>query len=332
MTYTPAYTLLRMWHGTRPAYVRPMPERSTGAVAATGTTITAAVLDAVRDNADRHGDRPALVDPAKRLGYADFADLVPAAAEGLRRHGVRRGDTGAVHVSGVCDLALAVHAVTAAGAVPAPLPPDAEPAEIAALMNESGARFLLTGAETAARSLAAAELSYVRQVFAFGDVPDTTPFARLLDHAPGSAEPPSPDPLRDPALRLCAPSEEITHADRLADLYRLGGTLALTDADVLAVPAHDLPAFTWIGLTDLCLTQGAALVSVPGPGPRDLLDAITDHRATAAVVTPAKLRAIAFDHGRTPVPDVRLLVTGPPAPEAVRACRDRHTWTVTLLC
>ncbi|MFI0486148.1 AMP-binding protein [Actinomadura sp. 9N215] len=309
-----------------------MPEGSVAPPVAAGTTITEAVLDAARAGAARRGARPALIDPARKLGSGAFADEVTAAADGLRRHGVRPGDVGAVHVAGVCDLARAVHAVSAAGAVPALLPPGAAAGEVAALMNASGARFLLTGVDTAGRSLAAAERSYVRQVFAFGDVPGTTPFGRLLEPGPAVGAPPAPDPLRDTALRLCAPSEDVTHADRLADLYRLGGALGLGGGDVLVLCGADVPALTWIGLTDLCVTQGATLVGVPAPGPRDLLEAIVDHRATVAVVTPAKLRAIAFDHGRVPVPCVRLLVTGAPSAEAARACRARHGWTVSLLC
>ncbi|TDB80544.1 long-chain fatty acid--CoA ligase [Actinomadura sp. KC216] len=308
-----------------------MPQATPATPMAAGTTITETVLDAVRGNAARRAGA-ALIDPARELGYAAFAEEVAAAADGLRRHGARPGDVGAVHVSGVCDLAVAVHAVSASGAVPALLPPDAAPAEAAALLTESGARFLLAGADTAARTLAAAERSYVRQVFAFGDVPGTTPFARLLEPGPGTGDPPAPDPLRDPALRLCAPPEEITHADRLADLYRLGGALGLGRGDVLVLSGRDVTAPTWIGLTDLCLTQGVTAVGVPGAGTRALLDAILDHGATAAVVTPAKLRAIAFDHGRIPVTGVRLLVTGTPPAEAARACRDRYAWTVSPLC
>ncbi|WP_243716666.1 AMP-binding protein [Actinomadura darangshiensis] len=304
-----------------------MPEGST---VVRDATITEVVVDAAASFTGRHANRAALVDPGRELGHAAFADTVPAAANGLRRHGVRPGDVGAIHVTGVCDLALAVHAVTAAGAVPALLPSGAAPAELAALMNETGARFLLAGEDTAARSLAATEHAYVRQVFAFGDVPGTTPFSRLLE--PGATEPGAhPDPLRDPALRLPAPSADMTHADRLADLYRLGGALTLSAGDVLAVCGRDLSAPTWIGMADLCLTQGATMVGVPGPDVADLLETILRHRATAAVVTPAKLRAIAFDQGRIPVPGLRLLVTGAPSAEAVRACHTRHNWTVAPL-
>ncbi|WUI02292.1 AMP-binding protein [Spirillospora sp. NBC_00431] len=308
-----------------------MPEGSAAPPTVAGTTITEAVLDAAKANA-AGGGRAALIDARRELGYGAFAREVTAAADGLRRHGARPGDVGAVHVSGVCDLALAVHAVCAAGAVPALLPPDAAPAEVAALMNESGARFMLTGEDTAPRSLAAAERSYVRQVFAFGDVPGTTPFGRLLEPGTRGGVPPAPDPLRDTALRVCTPSEDITHADRLADLYRLTGALSLGEDDALALSGADVPALTWIGLVDLCITQGATVVGMPSRGTGDLLKAVLDKGVTVAVVTPAKLRAIAFDHGRVPVPGVRLLVYGTPSAEAVRACRTRHGWTVSLLC
>ncbi|QXJ20471.1 AMP-binding protein [Actinomadura graeca] len=310
-----------------------MPDGDTAAPpTVSGTTVTRAVLGAAADNAARYGDRRALADPEREIGYARFAASVPAAACGLRRHGVRPGDVGAVHVTGVCDLALAVHAVTAAGAVPAPLRAGAPVAELAAMMNECGARFLLVGAEGAPPAMAAAERSYVRQVFAFGDVPGATAFGRLMDGGSGEPFPvPPPDPLRDPALRLWGPSEEMSHADRLADLDRLAGVAGVGDGDVLAVCGRDVPMPTWIGLADLCLTQGALLVGVPGGGARALLDAILRHRATAAVVTPADLRAIAFDHDAVPVPGVRLLVTGAASAEAVRGCRDRHGWTVSPL-
>ncbi|WP_067490163.1 AMP-binding protein [Actinomadura hibisca] len=316
-----------------------------GQPAGTDTGVTRLVTDAAWGNAARHADRPALVDPGRRLGYGGFAAAVPAAAAGLRRHGVRPGDTAALHLSGVCDLALAVHAVSAAGAVPTPLPRDAPVAELAAMMSESGARLLLTCSETAAVSLAATERSFVRQVFAFGDVPDATPFARLVEAGgeagtdAGAGPAATVDwafgPPCDLALRLCAPPEKITHADRLADLHRLDAAVGVNDGDVLVCAAEDCTLPTRLGLIDLCLLHGATLVGVPDPGVTPLLAAIARHRATLAVVTPAKLRALAFDlafdSGAPPVPGVRLLVTGYPDPEVVRACRERHGWDAVPL-
>ncbi|MBO2457454.1 AMP-binding protein [Actinomadura violacea] len=305
-----------------------MLQGETGAVGVADATVTRTVLAAM----DGGGDRTAVAARGRELGRARFAEAVPAAARGLRWHGVRGGDVGAIHLADPCDLALAVHAVGAAGAVPAPLPPGASAAELAVMMNEAGARFLLTGEETAARSMAAADDSYVRQVFAFGDVPGTTPFDRLLETGAGQGEAPSPDPLRDAALRLTGPREDVTHADRLADLYRLGGAVALGEDDVLVCCGADVPVRTWVGLIDLCLVQGAAFAGVPEPGARDLLEALLRYEATAVVVGPAKLRALAFDHGAVSMPGVQVLVAGEPSPEAAHACRSRHGWTVSPLC
>ncbi|MDL4819556.1 AMP-binding protein [Actinomadura opuntiae] len=304
-----------------------MLEGEAGAVGVTDATVTRTVLAAMRAD----GGRTAVADRGRELRRARFADAVRAAARGLRWHGVRAGDVGAIHLADACDLAVAVHAVGAAGAVPAPLPPGASAEEAARMMNEVGARFLLTGADTAARSLAAADASYVRQVFAFGNVPGATPFGRLLERGVEIGEVPSPDPLRDAALRLAGPREDVTHADRLADLYRLGGAVALGEDDVLVCCGSDVPVRTWIGLIDLCLVQGAAFAGVREPGARDLLEAILRYDATAVVVSPAKLRALAFDHGAVPMPGVRVLVAGAPSAEAAHACRVRHGWTVATL-
>ncbi|WP_153538181.1 AMP-binding protein [Actinomadura macrotermitis] len=310
-----------------------------GRTAVSDTTVTAAVLAAAREHAAGRPGAAALLDPFHRLGYARFAEAVPAAATGLCRLGVRPGDVAAIHLPGVCELALAVHAVSAAGAVPAPLPAGAGAAELAAMMTDSGARFLLTGGATAAEAVAATEHSYVRQVFSFGNVPGAVPFARLVEAgtpaAPGPGPLPGPvpppDPLRDLALLLCDPPGRVTHAERFADLYRLAAAADLGPGDVLACSAHDVPAPTWIGLADVCLTAGAAFAGVPGPDPAALLAAIERHAATVAVVTPAKLGALVHGNAAPPAPGLRLLLTGPPAPELVRACRLHHGWTVQAL-
>ncbi len=334
--YTRFYTLLRMWSRARRAYRRRMVDASSGPAVVPSATVTATVLDAARRNAVRHPDRPALIGSGRQVGFSRFAVVVPAAAAGMARHGVRMRDVVAVHLADPCDAALAVHAATAAGAVPAPLPAHASAIELARLMNECGARFLLTGSgEEAVLALSATERTYIRQVFAFGDLPGATPFARLVDDQEG----PDPaslvaglDPLRDAALRLCDPPEALTHADRLADLYRLGAAAGIADGDVVACCPEDCTPPTWFGLMDLCLTQGATFAGVPDRAPLSLLAAIETHHANLAVVTPAKLRALAFQ----PEPpatgrEVRLLVTGTADPDVVRTCRARLGWTVTFL-
>ncbi|MCP2336291.1 AMP-binding protein [Actinomadura rupiterrae] len=342
-----------------------MPEGEAGTGTVAEPTVTRAVLASAREHAARFGGRPALVDPDRRIGFGAFAALVPAAATGLHRHGVRSGDVAAVQLAGVAELTLAVHALCAAGAVPAPLPLDATVGELARMMTECGARFLVTGGEVAAAALAATERSYVRQAFAFGEYPGATSFARLVgagaaggtaarwgeqaavwgdtaaawgdagggSHGEGagvgSAGPsgPPPEVPRDPALRLFEPPVDLTHADRFGALHRLAAVTRVRSGDVLVCGVRDCRPDVLIGLSDLCLAHGATLVGVPEPEVAPLLHAIGAHHATAAVVTPEKLRALTFDHAPVPVPDVRLLVTGDIDPEVARACHHRHGWS-----
>jgi acyl-CoA synthetase (AMP-forming)/AMP-acid ligase II len=334
---------------------------------ARGSTVTTAVLGAVAEHTVGHAERPAVIDDAngRSLTYAEIASMVPAAGAGLTRRGVRTGDIAAVYVSGAVELALAVHALTAAGAVPVPMPPAASADELAERLNDCSARLLVTATPLGETAVAAADRSYVRQVFAFDDpafddpacgdspigdpagVPGTTPFAELL-MAGGLF--PSVDPLHDlafiqqpPIEETAAPPEQFTHADRLAALDRLAAAVAIDGGEVLVAAAAGCPAATWVGLIDVALLRGATFVAVTGSGSGPLLRAIEAHGATLTVVPPPALKMLACDdaddaddadddafHGE-PGGAMRLLVAGAAPPELVEACHRRHGWTIESL-
>ncbi|HEU5156603.1 MAG TPA: AMP-binding protein [Streptosporangiaceae bacterium] len=370
--YTSAYTFLRMWrrrhrpygrgmqHGSRQPFAGP----AAGPVPA-GSTVTAAVFGAVAGHAEGgpgRADRPALIDTAddRALSYAEFAAVVPAAAAGLARRGVRTGDVAAVYVSCTRQLALAVHAFTAAGAVPMPIPRAGITSadELAAVLTAYQARMLITAPPLGGLALDATDRSYVRQVFAFGDVPGATPFGELLR---GGGPAPRIDPERDHALiqpRLAsgksaraaesggaggaagdaggtaegAGRERLTHADRLAHLDRLAAALPIERGEVLVGVSTGCPTATWVGLIDVALLSGATFVAVTRPGPARLPRAIETYDAALAVVAPVTLRALAREEVGPPRPGrpARLLVTGPAPEDVVLACR-RHGWSVEIL-
>ncbi|MFI0349122.1 hypothetical protein [Actinomadura sp. 9N407] len=72
---------------------------NSGRLAVSDSTVTEAVLGAARRNALRCAGRPAMVGPGRKLGYSRFSVVVPAAAAGLSRHGIRPGDVGAIHLA-----------------------------------------------------------------------------------------------------------------------------------------------------------------------------------------------------------------------------------------
>src|SRR5215468_5648756 len=112
--------------------------------------------------------------------YASLATTVQAAAAGLTWRGLRARDVVGVLAPDVVSFALAVHAVRSAGGVPSPLAVDLCPVETAGQLAESGARMVITASPLADTALAAAERSWVRQVFSFTDAPGATRFTELL--------------------------------------------------------------------------------------------------------------------------------------------------------
>jgi acyl-coenzyme A synthetase/AMP-(fatty) acid ligase len=343
-----------MQHGSRQVTTgQAATEQAAGQAAAptfAGPTLTTAVLGAIGEHMAGRADRPALIDAVdgRSLTYAEMASVVPAAGAGLARRGVRTGDVAAVYVAGARDLALAVHALAAAGAVPAPMPPTASADELAARLTEYGARLLITAPPLAEAAIAAADRSYVRQVFAlsnpaFDDVTGATGFGGLLG---GGGPRPHIDPLRDHALLVSGgpgdglgdgPPRRLTHADRLAGLYRLAARTAVAAGDVLVAASAGCPTTTWLGLVDVALLRGATFVAVTRAGSAPLLRAIETYGATLAAVSPATLTALARDGAVMPHRRVgtgltlRVLVTGPAPADVVRACRRRYDWSIEAL-
>jgi hypothetical protein len=146
-----------------------------------------AVTDHILALADQAGYGAALIDVVA-LGHAEatvitwpqFAHMVRAAARGLSRRGLQQGDTAGIFVGDAVSHAVAVHAVRAAGAMAAAVRPTRSAADIAAQLKQGQARLLITSADLADLAIQAAERSWVRQVFAFGEAEGTTSFDSLL--------------------------------------------------------------------------------------------------------------------------------------------------------
>ena len=103
-----------------------------------------------------------------------------AAAAGLTWRGLRPRDVVGIMVPDAVSFAIAMHAVRAAGGVPSPVDAALCAVETAGQLAESGARMVITSPPLAEIALAAADRSWVRQVFSFADAAGTTRFSDLL--------------------------------------------------------------------------------------------------------------------------------------------------------
>ena len=247
--------------------------------------------------ADQAGFGAALIDAvtegsgeASVITWPQFAHMVRAAARGLSRRGLREADTAGILVHDAVSHVVAVHAVRAAGAVAVPIRPSQTAADIAAQLKLGRARLLITSAALAELAIQAAERSWVRQVFAFGEAEGTTPFGSLMHTArhgqlqtDGSASHSEGNGHNGHDGGHVAPQVldlAGLRADRLgAD--GLSAALGLTHRDVIvaAPPCGDPDAYT--SLLDLALAAGATIVAAPLP---QVTAAVGVYKGTAAIV------------------------------------------------
>jgi hypothetical protein len=228
------------------------------------------------------------------ITWPQFAHMVRAAARSLSRRGLREADTAGIFVQDAVSHAVAVHAVRAAGAIAMPVRPTQTAADIAAQLKRGRARLLITSARLAELAIQAAERSWVRQVFAFGEAEGTTPFGSLLHtprhgqlHANGRASHnghtgghAAAQALRLDGLDLARVGLDGLNLVR-PGLDLDGPVLRLTHRDVVvAAPPCGAPD-TYTLLLDLALAAGATVVAAPLPKVAAAVDA---YKGTAAIV------------------------------------------------
>jgi acyl-CoA synthetase (AMP-forming)/AMP-acid ligase II len=265
-------------------------------------TAQQAVTEHILGLADRSGYAAVLIDGVEGTvtTWLQFARTVRAAARGLSRRGLQRGDTVGVFVHDAASHAVAVHAVRAAGGVAAPIRAPAVPVrapaapavpaswaaeDIAVQLKECRARLLITSAPLAEVAIQAAERSLVRQVFAFGEAAETTPFASLLDvakHAQSGVAGPNGS-IGTPLGYIPGQMPDFSRP-RLSEEHGLGLTgrdLGLTRRDVVvaAPPCGEGNAYT--AQLDMALAAGATIVAAPLAR---VTDAVQAYKGTAAIV------------------------------------------------
>jgi hypothetical protein len=224
-----------------------------------------AMTERILQAADEAGYRAALIDATDGsvTGWPRFARTVRAAGAGLTRRGLAAGDTAGVFVRDAAEAAIAVNAIRAAGAAACLIRSDAGPADVAARLNDCGARLLITSAPLAELAAEGADRSRVRQVISFGEAAGTTPFGSLLGSGPAEGLADVVEPGRPEEGNGQADQYELTHRDVV----------------VAGPPCGDGQAYT--SLLDLTLLTGATLVAAPLPL---LTAAIRVYKGTAAIV------------------------------------------------
>ena len=276
-----------------------------------------AVTEHILALADQAGCGAALIDAVAQghtaaavITWPQLAQMVRAAARGLSRRGLGEADTAGIFVDDAVSHAVAVHAVRAAGAIATPVRPAQSAAGIAAELKERRVRLLITSAGLAEVAIEAAERSWVRQVYAFGEAEGTTPFGSLLETprlangtsghngCNGHSGPTAVEQASELLPGLALPGLALTGLaltglgpegrgpDGLAPdravpqlIRRPAPRLTCRDVVLATPPCGDPDAYT--SLLDLALAAGATIVAVPLA---QVTTAVGVYQGTAAIV------------------------------------------------
>jgi long-chain acyl-CoA synthetase len=133
-------------------------------------------------------DRPAVVDPAgQTMTYGELAAEADRIGRGLRELGLRAGDSVAVLLPNGSPLLATFFAALQTGIYLVPVNWHLVAAEVAYILQDSGASLFIADARFASTATSAAALASVSSCYAVGDIPGFRPLSSL--GAGGSGRP-----------------------------------------------------------------------------------------------------------------------------------------------
>ncbi|WP_404435864.1 acyl-CoA ligase (AMP-forming), exosortase A system-associated [Microbacterium aerolatum] len=170
-----------------------------------------AVHHLLSEQARLRPDAPALTYQTSTQSYAEVWDAASTAAAQLRGLGLERGDRVAVYLEKRLETVAAIFAASAAGGLFVPINHVLKPAQVGHILEDSGARFLVTSADRLAQLTAAMAGSALEHVIVVGGtVPEATG-----DHGVHGWAADGPGDL---------PSVDVIDVDPAAILYTSGST------------------------------------------------------------------------------------------------------------
>jgi fatty-acyl-CoA synthase len=273
-------------------------------------------------------DRPAVRHGDRTLTYAQLAGRIAALGAGLQHAGVSPGDRVAYLGRNSAALLETMFAVLRIGGVFVPLNTRLAVAELAYMLDDSGARILVAGPEKLDDARAAAATAGAVQLVSSVPTPGVTDLDALANASDGEPDPPV---LSEDETALIVYTSgttgrpkgaRLTHRNLTANTFNQLAHLDLLSTDVTLAVA---PLFHMGGLGLLVLPtllKGGQVVIVEAFDPAGLLRLIDEAEATTFFGVPTMLAAMA-DHPDWP--DARLdslrlvLYGGSPVAEKIAA-------------
>jgi acyl-CoA synthetase (AMP-forming)/AMP-acid ligase II len=284
------------------------------------STADANIAHLLRASAYRHGDRDAVRESGRGVGYQALWTRARAIGAGVIAAGVVPGEPVAIFVERGAEAAAAFFGVVAAGAVAVLVNETLRTRQIDQILAHSGARCLITTRERLG--------ALPRPLAAAPHIIDLT----TLDES-GVLEGPIPRSARDLAQIVYTSGSSgapkgvmVGHGHLRSATDTVVGYLGISAQDRVA----SLLPFSFVyGMSQLlcAIRTGATLVVERSPLPIEIVRTLAIERVTIlAAVPPIWLRLLRDGLGSTPLPDLRVLTNagGHLPVESVRALRRLH--------
>ncbi|HEY3563142.1 MAG TPA: AMP-binding protein [Kribbella sp.] len=256
--------------------------------------------DILRDTAQRHGGRPALVDSDRRLTWSELDQVVDRTAQGLAAAGLVPGYRVLLLVANSIEFVTSYLGILRAGLVAVPLNTGLTKPELATVAEHSGARLAIAGAGLADR------IEGVRTV-APDELQGDAPLLRPIDPETLAVLLYTSGTSGDPRAAM------LTHRALIANvqnLTQLGEDRMGPDDVVLGV----LPMFHAFGLNAVlgwAVATGAALVVEQRFDPQQTLELVGRYGVTRLPLAPPALHALLSRPDLRPALNtVKVVLTG----------------------
>jgi long-chain acyl-CoA synthetase len=292
-----------------------------------------------RRQARRFGDQPLFLHQDACVTYREYDARTDRVAGGLAGLGLARGDRSAVLLPNGLEIVETYMATAKLGAVSVPLNPMFTAREIEYVVNDSGAKVLVTSARDAARILALRDrLPSLREVVVVGpEVPGAVPFGRL-----GTASPAAPVTVDgdDVAMILYTSGTTgnpkgamLTHAGLLDNARAVVEAVGFraSDRSLCVLPLFHLFAIAFDYLQ--MITAGGSTVIVERFDAEVALRQIERHRVTVIIGVPTMFIYLLRhpDRSKYDLSSLRIGDTGGgPVPNALKIEYEREVGMVLL--
>lgn len=291
--------------------------------------------DVLAENARLRGSRPAILDDEGTFTWTKFADRVARAAGLLRNMGLAPGERFALIMRNGFRNAELLWAGYWAGVVPVPINWRLNPREMAAILEDSGCKFIALAGEFLPLLDSPALAMWTGRTLTVEALPgDAAQYeARMRATA---AIPIHPSAESDDAILLYTSGTtgsgkgvRLTHRNVISDAWQNGLALGIRPYDIYM---HVAPMFHSADLNGtICFLLGCGHVYVAQFSPAGVFATIQRHRPTITNLVPTMVKMMAEDESaaRFDLSSLRLIYYGSsPMPiEWLRAARERFPRT-----